>query len=217
MRPVKQSSFNRTRCPTRPEILRPSPLLSPHPGGLDKVIAALPGGAKQTRATPQDRDARLPHVPESGAVTALVGATPELDETEEWSTRGRCPARAYAMRSVLVQRRSLECFCIVARAPLAARLLLSTRFGSDDGSERHPCRRESRAATSRPAIDLLFATCGSGRRGYRPEVWSVSESALLSGDRGYDQVVDSEPISGLAFACQEVSPLRSDRPRISPL
>ena len=63
---------------------------------------------------------------------------------------------------------------------------------------------------------LQVATCGSGRRAYRPEVWSVSESALLSGDRGYDQVVDSEPISGLAFACQEVSPLRSDRPRISP-
>ena len=84
----------------------------------------------------------------------------------------------------------------------------------------HPSLACTRHCESKgPAVDRahpLLATCGSGRRAYRPEVWSVSESALLAGDRWYDQVVDSEPISGLAFACQEVSPVRSDRPRISP-
>ena len=62
---------------------------------------------------------------------------------------------------------------------------------------------------------LLLATCGSGRRAYRPRVWSFNEGALLFSHRGYDQLVDSEPISGLAFVWREISRLRSDRPCIS--
>jgi hypothetical protein len=82
-------------------------------------------------------------------------------------------------------------------------LLCSVR-GTGNRTARGPIRGPAfvRREVTRPksAQTCSSATRGSGRPDYLSEIWSVSGSALVSGDRGYAQVIDAEEISSLAFS-----------------
>jgi hypothetical protein len=127
----------------------------------------------------------------------------------------RTPAAADGLSSI-----------ISVDAPTRVAHRVSARISHPRAPYEHRGRRRAGAvpapermqdATHAVTSDLLVATCGSRRPAYRQEHWSVSESALLSCDRGHAKVVDAEPIGALAFMRREVSRRRSHRPRISPL
>ena len=75
------------------------------------------------------------------------------------------PAVLDEPRRVASPDHSADCR-FVPQSALATRLLLSTRIGSDDGCERCPCRRESRAARTGQR-----STCCSPDAGRRTGGW----------------------------------------------
>jgi hypothetical protein len=79
----------------------------------------------------------------------------------------RQPAVLDEPRRVASPDHSADCR-FVAHSALATRLLLSTRFGSDDGCERCPCRRESRAARTGQRSTCCSPTGGPSRVKLRP-------------------------------------------------